>query len=436
MSNEILNNSSVIANQQTYEAEAAVVGILIYKGELLSTCDIKADIFSIAKHRMIVEAMLRLEEKGEPIELPAIVMELGSAIEEVTVGYIGDLAASVVSVHTLDFYIGKVKEFAIERKARNLVSQFLNEDMNMQDLIGELNILDIGRQDNRGKDMAEIVTEVFEDLNSPKGATAGIAMGFPELDRIIDGLQGGDMVIVGARPAMGKTAFVLNILSNFGKAGISVSLFNYEMRSLAIGRRMFAINGNIETKKLRSGDRMEDDDWTRLSHTITQLSDYPVRTYEASGMNPRDIKRCISQDMKRFGKEQHVVIIDYLQLVASMGKSENQNVKIGDISRELKLIALQLGVPVIVLSQLSRNVESRADKRPMMSDLRDSGNIEQDADIIAMLYRDEYYNKDTEDANMIEVIIAKQRDGGTGSAKLGFSKEFGKILSFEEDYLK
>lgn len=231
-----------------------------------------------------------------------------------------------------------------------------------------------------------------------------------------------------------KSAFVFNVAQYMGAQGVGVSLFNYEMFNKAITRRIVSSAARVENKRLRNGSRMEDEDWKRFSSSVGPLATYPIALHEASGMTVRDIRKAAMKDMVEFGREKHVIIVDYLQLVRYHGNAnKSKTERVGEISWELKQIALELGVPIIILSQLSRGVEQRQDKRPMMSDLRDSGEVEQNADIIGFLYRDEYYDPNTEDQNIVELIIAKQREGETGMVKLYFEKQFGKMLSFENE---
>lgn len=393
---------------------------------------LEANHFTDHRHRLIMEAIQRLEEKGAPIELPSIAIELGDAVSAVSVTYLGQLAESVPSTQTIGYYADRVKEFAIDRQAKHVAVQYVNGEIDRESMLAKLNELDLQRTDRRAKTMQDLTTELYEDLMKDKADITGIQTGFVEYDRMTDGWQKGDLIVIAARPSMGKTAFALNVTTNIGKKGATQSVFNYEMMSLAIGRRMFSSSSNIQSHRLKNGSRMEDEDWMRFAHGSKELSNLPIMIHEASGMKVRDIRRAVAQDMKIFGSDDHVVVIDYLQLITPDRPNDNDTAKIAEITRQLKLMAKQLGITVLLLSQLSRGVEQRQDKRPVMSDLRGSGAIEQDADGIGFLYRDEYYNKDSQDANIVELIVSKNRDGSTGTVKLLFQKEFGKMLTIED----
>ncbi len=430
MPNNVLNPSS-ISSRQTIEAENAVVGSLLLEPELLDVCQLDANYFSTERHRIIYNAMREVERREEPVELTTIAMELGDTLDGIGLDYMMELANSIPSTANFSFYVDKVKEFHLERMGKQLVAQYQADEITMVELIASLTDIDNQKERKGAKTMGELLTEVYSDMQQKKEDISGIATGFPELDRMIDGMQGGDLIVVGARPGAGKTAFVMNVAGNVTDSDSSASLFNYEMKSLAIARRLVASATHIETHRMKNGERMDEEDWMRFSAGASKLAERKLMVHEAPGMHSRDIRRAVAQDMKRFKSEKHVVIIDYLQLVAAIRQTDNMNVKIGDICRDLKLLALQFDVPVILLSQLSRGVEQRQDKRPVMSDLRDSGSIEQDADVIMMLYRDDYYDPQSEDAGTIEVIVKKQRDGETGTVRLGFKKEYGKMISLE-----
>lgn len=426
--------SPLSADQLTFEAEAMVIGAMILEGDLFGQVSIDTHHFVIEENRMIYEAMKRLESKGEPIELTSIALELGDeGIKRVTFDYIGRVAESIATTSTIDFYVGKVKEFARDRETKYITSQYLNGEITREDMVAKINEIDLTSEVKTGKTIGEIQTEVYADLQLDKGEISGIPTGFKDLDVLLDGMQGGDVIIVGARPGAGKTVFALNVGKNVAELGYSDSVFNYEMKSLAIGRRIIANAASVASSHLKNGSRMTDQDWERFSTAAGPLATLPMVVHPAPGMTVRDIRKAVIQDMHRFKGKKHVAIIDYLGLVEPERSYANapQSVKIGEMSRALKKMALDLDIPVIVLSQLSRKVEERQDKRPMMSDLRDSGSIEQDADAIIMLYRDDYYYADSDSPNVVEAIVLKQRDGATGTVKLGFRKEYSSMISLE-----
>lgn len=270
-------------------------------------------------------------------------------------------------------------------------------------------------------------------LNTRKGEITGVPTGFIELDRMTAGFQKNDLIIVAARPSVGKTAFALNIAQNVAtKTDETVAIFSLEMGAEQLVMRMLCAEGNIDSQNLRTGS-LTDDDWKKLTMAMGSLSNANIFIDDTPGIKITDIRsKC------RRLKQEHglgLVIIDYLQLIQGSGRSsENRQQEVSEISRSLKALAREMEVPVIALSQLSRGVEQRQDKRPMMSDIRESGSIEQDADIVAFLYREDYYDKETENKNIIEIIIAKQRNGPTGTIQLAFAKEYNKFVNLERRY--
>lgn len=417
------------------EAEKAVIGALILKGDLIKTLDLATEDFHGPMNRLLFGSMRNMEERGEPIDLTTLITALQETehVDE-TLQYLVNAAESVPSTANLEHYAGRVKQYAREREARSLMAGFLNGDAPLSETVEQLNRLALGQDSKKRQTLSEGIDDLYADLAVDKPEISGYPLGFPELDRMLDGLQPGENIIFGARPAMGKSAFVFNVAQYMGEQGVGVSLFNYEMFNKAITRRIVSSAARVENKRLRNGSRMEDEDWKRFSAAVGPLATYPVALHEASGMTVRDIRKAAMKDMVEFNRDRHVIIVDYLQLVRYHGNANKpKHERVGEISWELKQIALELGVPIILLSQLSRGVEQRQDKRPMMSDLRDSGEVEQNADIIGFLYRDEYYDPNTEDQNIVELIIAKQREGETGMVKLYFEKQYGKMLSMENE---
>jgi replicative DNA helicase len=270
----------------------------------------------------------------------------------------------------------------------------------------------------------------IELLHTRKGDVTGIPTGFRDLDKVTAGFQRNDLIIVAARPSVGKTAFALNVAQNVAtRANENVAIFSLEMGAEQLVMRMLCAEGNIDAQVMRTG-ALQNEDWRKLTMAMGSLSNAGIFIDDTPGIRVNDIRaKC------RRLKQEHglgMIMIDYLQLIQGPGRSgENRQQEVSDISRSLKGLARELEVPVIALSQLSRGVEQRQDKRPMMSDLRESGSIEQDADIVSFLYREDYYDKETEDQNMIEIIIAKQRNGPTGTVKLAFVKEYNKFVTID-----
>lgn len=281
-----------------------------------------------------------------------------------------------------------------------------------------------------------ILMDVFEKveyLYANKGNPTGIKSGFNDLDKMTSGFQKSDLIIVAARPSVGKTAFALNIAQNVGiRTDETVAIFSLEMGATQLVQRMLCAEANVDAGRMRTG-YLESDDWNKLTMAISMLSNSNIYIDDSSSLTVADIQakcRRLKAEQGNLG----MILIDYLQLIQGRGKGENRQQEVSEISRTLKQLARELDVPIIALSQLSRGVEQRQDKRPMMSDLRESGSIEQDADIVAFLYRDDYYDKESEKKNIIEIIIAKQRNGPVGTVELAFLKNFNKFVGLDREH--
>src|SRR5690606_29971 len=301
----------------------------------------------------------------------------------------------------------------------------------------ERRILEIsGRRGEGFTSIRDVLMEVFERVEflfHHKGGATGIPSGFPDLDKMTSGFQRNDLIIVAARPSVGKTAFALNIAQNVGvRAKETVAIFSLEMSASQLVQRMICAEANVDATRMRTG-YLEGDDWEKLTMAIGSLSEAQIFIDDSPAVTVSEIRaKC-----RRLKKERGLgmILIDYLQLISGRGKAgENRQQEVSEISRTLKQIARELDVPVIALSQLSRGVEQRQDKRPMMSDLRESGSIEQDADIVSFLYRDDYYDKESEKKNIIEIIIAKQRNGPVGTVELVFLKNFNKFVNLDRNH--
>jgi replicative DNA helicase len=295
----------------------------------------------------------------------------------------------------------------------------------------EAKIMKIGEEGNKNKQgfhsidglVVDLLDKVTELADNGAEDVTGVRTGFIDLDQMTAGLQKGDLIILAARPSMGKTAFALNIGENVAvNEGLPVAVFSMEMGASQLALRMVGSIGRINQQNLRTG-RLSDDEWSRLSETVEKLRTANVFIDETPGLSPNELRARARRLARQFGGTLGLIIIDYLQLMSgSGGNEENRATVIGEISRGLKALAKELQCPVIALSQLNRSVETRPDKRPMMSDLRESGAIEQDADVIMFIYRDEYYNKESKIPGMAEIIIGKQRNGPVGNLHLAFLK--------------
>lgn len=430
---------------QSIEAEQAVLGAILIDGEALLTVmeRLTPEDFYRAAHQRIYEAMLRLNDENEPIDLITLTTDLQNhkLLEEVGgVGYLTELANAVPTASNVGYYAEILEEKAMLRRLIRAATQIVSsgyasaEDVNQLISDAEQKILEISNRRGDGFiSIRDVLMEVFERVEflfNHKGGTTGIASGFPDLDKMTSGFQRNDLIIVAARPSVGKTAFALNIAQNVGvRAKESVAIFSLEMSASQLVQRMICAEANVDAGRMRTGF-LESDDWEKLTMAIGSLSEAEIYIDDSPSITVADIRaKC-----RRLKKERGLgmIVIDYLQLIhGRSGGGDNRQQEVSEISRTLKAIARELEVPVIALSQLSRGVEQRQDKRPMMSDLRESGSIEQDADIVAFLYRDDYYNPETEKKNIIEIIISKQRNGPTGTVELVFLKNFNKFVSVD-----
>lgn len=428
------------------EAEQAVLGAIILDSDRLITASerVDSDDFYRVSHQRIFEAMLKINDRGELVDLVTLSSELQAQgiIEEVGgLNYLAEIAESVPSIGNIGYYLNVVDQKAALRRLIRTATNIVSDGYERQDEVdsvlsdAERNILKVSQRKGQSSfhPIGSVLSDAYstiEKLHQASGEITGIATGFTDLDKMTAGFQRNDLIIVAARPSVGKTAFALNISQNVAvRTGENVAIFSLEMGAEQLVMRMLCAEGNIDAQRLRTG-RLEAEDWGRLSLAMSSLSQAGIYIDDTPGLRVNEIRaKC------RRLKQEHglgMIMIDYLQLIVGNGKpGENRQQEVSEISRTLKAIARELQVPVIALSQLSRGVESRQDKRPMMSDIRESGAIEQDADIVAFLYRDDYYDKESEDANTIEIIIAKQRNGPTGMVKLSFRKEYNKFVNME-----
>jgi len=434
---------------QNMEAEQAVIGAAILQPEaLISAMErVKSEDFYHTAHQIIFEAMIELGEKNQPIDLVTLTAHIQNKgqLEEIGgVSYLAKLANSVPTAANVEYYAQIVEEKSMLRRlirtATNIVTEGYASSDDVALLLGdaEKRILEISnRRSSTGfVSIRDVVMEVFEKvefLYNNRGGTTGIPSGFVDLDRMTAGFQRSDLIIVAARPSVGKTAFALNIAQNVGvRAKETVAIFSLEMSAAQLVQRMVCAEANVDATRMRTGN-LEVDDWEKLTMAIGALSEAEIYIDDTPGITVADIRaKC-----RRLKKERGLgmILIDYLQLIQGRGKAgENRQQEVSEISRTLKMIARELEVPVIALSQLSRGVEQRQDKRPMMSDLRESGSIEQDADIVSFLYRDDYYDKESEKKNIIEIIIAKQRNGPVGTVELVFLKNFNKFVNYDRTH--
>ena len=431
-------------------AEQSVLGaVFIAPDTIISLADeLLPDDFYKPANKIVFKTMLSLFKKGEPIDATTMVSALTNQGDISKIGgmnYVVELVNSTPTSKNVEHYAKLVKEKATLRKVIADLSESLSSayqgDVSISDIISktENSMLDISNQ-NTGtgfRNVADILDthmQMVETRSQTDGIVTGLSSGFIGLDKITTGLHEDNLIILAARPAMGKTALALNIAQHIAvKEKKPVAIFSLEMGAESLIERMLAAEGMVEGYHLKTGN-LSVEEWHRLVHAQGNLYDAPIFVDDTAGIRISEIRskaRKLAQEMGGLG----VIIIDYLQLITG-SKGENRQQVVSEISRELKILAKDLKVPVIALSQLSRAVEQRQDKRPMLADLRESGSIEQDADIVAFLYRDAYYQKEQADSqeanNVTELILEKNRHGSLGTVKLYFHKEYTKFSSVEE----
>ena len=434
---------------QNVEAEQAVLGaiFLVPSSLILASEILLPEDFYRSAHQKIFLVMLKLNDTGKAVDLVTVTEELSATkqLEEVGgVSYLTELASSVPTAANIEYYARIVEEKSVLRRLINTATGIVQDGYSREDevesLLGEAekSIMEVASRKNAGafhniKDVLVRTYDNIELLHNRVGDITGIPTGFNDLDKMTAGFQRNDLIIVAARPSVGKTAFALNIAQNVAtKTDENVAIFSLEMGAEQLVMRMLCAEGNINAQNLRTGS-LTDEDWRKLTLAMGSLSNSGIFIDDTPGVRISEIRsKC------RRLKQEHglgMILIDYLQLIQGNGRSgENRQQEVSEISRSLKALARELEVPVIALSQLSRGVEQRQDKRPMMSDIRESGSIEQDADIVAFLYREDYYDKETENQNVIEIIIAKQRNGPVGTVQLAFVKEYNKFVNLERRF--
>ncbi|MFI8714472.1 replicative DNA helicase [Brevibacillus brevis] len=439
--------SHVLMNNQ---AEQSVIGTMFlnetYYPLVYSICK-PEDMYS-PNHRQIYQAMVELKQAGNPIDLVSVTTHLQDMkqLDGVGgVGYLTEIASAVPTAANAEYYAQVVREKSNLRKIYltalripRLIEEEVNLEMAVECLEKTLQEVAVSSNGKGFRQTKDVLLNVYESIernaNSGAGEVTGMPTGFTDLDRITRGLQRSDLIIVAARPSVGKTAFVQNMAQRTAEKGSDpIAIFSLEMSAEQLVQRMISSEGNIEADRLRTG-QLEEDDWQKLTQAVGNLSKKPIYIDDTPGITVSEIKAKCMRLANEHGGQLGAIMIDYLQLVRSRAKAGNRQEEVSEISRTLKAIARELNVPVIALSQLSRGVEQRQDKRPMMSDIRESGSIEQDADIVAFLYRDDYYDKATENKNVTEVIIAKQRNGSTGTVELAFLKEFNKFADLDQRF--
>ncbi|MFC4651529.1 replicative DNA helicase [Lactococcus nasutitermitis] len=443
------------APPQDLEAEQAVLGAIFLDSERLVEVKeyLTSNDFYKNAHKLIFRTMEKLFDTREAIDVLTVRSQLENQGDLEAIGgisYIAELAANTPTAANAVYYAKIVAEKSLLRqlinKLTSSVQKAYEQDSPADDILAEAekNLIDVqqGRNTSGFRKISEIINLSLDDIEKhaqDKSVVTGLATGYVELDRMTTGLHDEELIIIAARPAVGKTAFALNIAQNIGtKQDKAVAIFSLEMGAESLVNRMIAKEGRIESQHLRTG-QLTDDEWNALFIATGALSQSEIYIDDTPGIKITEIRaraRKLAQESGNLG----LILIDYLQLISGTGR-ENRQQEVSEISRQLKILAKELHVPVIALSQLSRGVEQRQDKRPVLSDIRESGSIEQDADIVAFLYRDDYYEREGEEDdgesmqdNSVEVIIEKNRSGSRGTVKLAFIKEYSSFDNIDIRY--
>lgn len=430
------------------EAEQSVLGSMFLSKYAVQKAveSLTSDLFYSDRNAKIFDAISTLTEKGKPVDLTTVATELEDRKLLKQIGdieYITEIINSVPTAANIDEYIKIVEEKAILRRlieeATSIASDGYNTTEDFNDVLdnAEKKILNVvkTRKGSEFRSIQEVLSKTQSDLEKlaqTKNEITGLQTGFYDLDKVTSGLHPNELIIIAARPAMGKTAFALNLATNIAMYNNKpVALFNMEMGAEQLAMRMLSSQGQIDGYKIRNG-RLENNDWKRVNEAISRLSDTKIYIDDTPGMTISEIRakcRRLASNESGLG----IVIIDYLQLISGSAKyAGNRQQEVSEISRSLKTLAMELDIPIVALAQLSRTVEGREDKRPLLSDLRESGSIEQDADIVAFLYRDDYYTKQVsidENTSKSEFIIAKHRNGPTTTIDLVFKRNTSTFVS-------
>ncbi|MGE5590255.1 MAG: replicative DNA helicase [Bacillota bacterium] len=434
---------------QSQEAEQSVLGSMLLDRDAIIRAQelLRPEDFYRDAHRVIFSAICEIFNRGEAVDLVTLAEDLrrrGVLDEYGGAAYLTTLANIVPTAANIEHYAHIVEEKATLRALINASSQILAKgyqpDQEIDAILDEAekSIFDISqRRISRGyemlRDVLDKALDHIEYLYAHKGEVTGVPTGYKDLDDLTSGLQPSDLFILAARPSMGKTQLGLNFVRHAAvEKGVPAAIFSLEMSKEQLAMRLLAAEGNIDSQRLRTG-HLTEEHWQRLTSALARLSEAPIFIDDTPAISIMEMRA-----RARRMKSEHglgLMMVDYLQLMTAPGNKENRQQEISEISRSLKALARELHLPVLALSQLSRSVESRTDKRPMLSDLRESGSIEQDADVVAFIYRDDYYNRDSEKPNITEVILAKQRNGPVGVVELVFLKEFGKFVSIDNRHL-
>ena len=442
-----MEGPGIKSSPQSIEAEKSVLGsMMIDKNVIAQAVEIlSAEDFYRDAHKYIFKSIVEMYQRDEPIDEITLLEHLKSTdrLEKSGgISYITEIGSSVLTTANVKSYIKIVEDKATLRKLIDSSTKIIESCYNNQDDVekvidvAEQKIFDLAEKKSSSdfeplSDILERGFEQIETLFNNKGEVTGVGSGFKDLDDLTSGFQKGDMILIAARPSMGKTTFALNIAEHAAlREGKSVVIFSLEMSKEQLAYKLLCSEANVDMLKLRTGN-LEDKDWENIARASGPLSSAKIYIDETAGVSIMEMRSKCRRLKIEYGID--LILIDYLQLMSGSGEESRQQ-EVSEISRNIKAIAKEMQCPVIALSQLSRAPEQRADHRPMLSDLRESGSIEQDADLVMFLYRDEYYNKETEEKNVAECIIAKQRNGPVGNVKLAWIGQFSKFGNLEHNY--
>ena len=428
-------------------AEQSVIGSMILDPETVITVAeiLEAEDFYDKRYGLIFSAITGLEKEGKPIDIITIenrIKEMNQPLGAIEMNVLGELVMAVSTSVNVAHHAEIVYKNSLLRKLIKVAEKIsLNcyaGESNLEDILQltEKEIFDLlqKRQVSDATDIKQVIISVIESIEAASksgGTVTGIPTGFHDLDYKMAGLQNSDLILIAARPSMGKTAFALNIAEYVTvKKNVTTAIFSREMSKEQLAKRILAMNSRVDSQKLRTGD-LSDREWGDIVDSARIIGETNLVIDDTPGISITELRsKCRKLKLE---KNLGLVMIDYIQLMTGSKQTESRQQEISEISRSLKALAREINAPIIALSQLSRRVEQRDDKRPMLSDLRESGAIEQDADVVMFIYRDEYYNKDTETPGVTEIIIGKQRNGPIGTVRLGWKSELTKFVNIERE---
>jgi len=450
MSGDMSHDNLRVPPHSIQGEQSVLGGLMLENSSWDQIADRVVDVdFYRREHQLIFRAIHELAEQNKPFDVITLSEELErvSALEDVGgLAYLGTLAKDTPSAANIRHYADIVREYSVMRQLIKVGTEiadsgFQPEGNNSTALldVAEQKVFEISEQMSRGgggfasiKNLLTKAVDRIETLFQQDDPLTGLSSGFSDFDEMTSGLQPADLIIVAGRPSMGKTTFAMNLAENVAiNNKVPVAVFSMEMPGDSLAMRMMSSLGRIDQHRVRTG-KLEDDEWPRLTSAVSILAEAPLYIDDTAALSPTEI-RAKARRLKREHGDLGLIVIDYLQLMQAPSAGENRATEISFISRSLKALAKELNVPVIALSQLNRNLEQRPNKRPVMSDLRESGSIEQDADLVVFIYRDEVYNEESPDKGSAEIIIGKQRNGPIGKVRLTFLGQYTKFENFAND---